>query len=279
MAIDHYENFPVASFLMPANIRQDVVNLYRFARYADDIADEGDALPAQRLRQLRNLHLALNSMALSNDSTPLPPFLDPKIEEICGPLAVTIRRQKLPISPLSDLLSAFEQDIQVQRYPNVSKLLDYCNRSANPVGRLMLHLFKHQTAQSLRQSDQICTALQLINFLQDVAIDFQKGRIYLPQDEMVAAGVSEQDIATSTLNDNWRNLMQLQVNRCRSLLKAGRPLGKTLSGRIGLEMRLIVEGGGRVLDKIEALKFDVFHQRPTLNLFDWLLIIWRAIKP
>jgi squalene synthase HpnC len=277
MAVDHYENFPVASRLMPAAIRQDVVNLYRFARYADDVADEGHDSPAQRLKKLRLLHLAVNSMALSNDSPATPPFSDPEIDAICRPLAATVKRHHLPISLLSDLLSAFEQDIQVQRYPNIKVLLDYCSRSANPIGRLMLGLFKHQSPQSNQQSDQICTALQLINFLQDVAIDFEKGRIYLPQDDMLKFGVTEADLASGHMTTGLQQLMQHHVAQCRTLLKLGQPLGRALSGRIGLELRLIIQGGQRVLEKIESVQYDIFKKRPTLKTFDWLLIFWRAL--
>jgi squalene synthase HpnC len=277
MAVEHYENFPVASRLMPSAIRQDVVNLYRFARYADDIADEGNDTPAKRLQKLRLLHLAVNSMALSNDSPATPPFSDPEIDRICRPLAATVKRHQLPIGLLSDLLSAFEQDVHVQRYPNNQVLLDYCSRSANPIGRLMLHLFKHHSTHSNQQSDQICTALQLINFLQDIAIDFEKGRIYLPQDDMLKFGVTEADLALGQMTTGLKHLMQQHVAYCRNLLKSGQPLGRALSGRKGLELRLIIQGGQRVLEKIESVQYDIFQKRPTLKTFDWLLIFWRAI--
>lgn len=277
MAVDHYENFPVASRLMPAAIRQDVVNLYRFARFADDIADEGHDTPVQRLQKLRLLHLAVNSMALSNDSPATPPFSDSQIDDICRPLATTVKRHQLPISLLSDLLSAFEQDIQIHRYPNNQVLLDYCSRSANPIGRLMLRLFKHHSPQSDQQSDQICTALQLINFLQDIAIDFEKGRIYIPQDDMLKFGVTEADLASGNISNGLQRLMQHRVTQCRNLLNSGQPLGRALSGRVGLELRLIIQGGQRVLEKIESVQYDIFKQRPTLKTFDWLLIFWRAI--
>jgi len=278
MAVDHYENFPVASRLMPGAIRQDVINLYRFARYADDIADEGHDTSAQRLQKLRLLHLAVNSMALSNDLPATHPFADPEIDTICKTLAATVKRHQLPISLLSDLLSAFEQDLQVKRYPNSKALFDYCSRSANPIGRLMLHLFKQHSPQSYQQSDQICTALQLINFLQDIAIDFEKGRIYIPQDDMLKFGVTEADLASGQMTISLQHLMQYHVAQCRSLLKSGQPLGSTLSGRIGLELRLIIQSGQRVLEKIESVQYDIFNRRPTLKTFDWLLIFWRAIK-
>jgi squalene synthase HpnC len=277
MAVDHYENFPVASRLMPKAIRQDVVNLYRFARFADDVADEGSDTPTQRLHKLRLLHLAVNSMALSNDSPAPPPFFDAGMEAVCRPMAATVKRHRLPVGLLSDLLSAFEQDIQVHRYSSNKVLLEYCSRSANPVGRLMLCLFKHQTPQAFEQSDQICTALQLINFLQDVAIDFQKGRIYIPQDDLQKFGITEADLASGRLSESWKQLMQHHVAQCRNLLKLGQPLGRALPGRLGLELRLIIQGGSRILDKIESVQYDTFRQRPVLKTYDWLLIFWRAI--
>jgi squalene synthase HpnC len=277
MAVDHYENFPVASRLMPSSIRQDVVNLYRFARFADDVADEGQDTPAQRLQKLKLLHVAVNSMALSNDSPPPPPSFDANLDAVCVSMAATVKRHHLPISLLSDLLSAFEQDIQVHRYPSNKVLLEYCSRSANPVGRLMLCLFKHQTPQAYEQSDQICTALQLINFLQDVAVDYQKGRIYLPQEDLQKYGVTEADLASGQTSGGWQQLMKQYVAQCRNLLKSGQPLGRALPGRLGLELRLIIQGGTRILDKIESVQYDVFRKRPILKPVDWLLIFWRAI--
>ena len=273
MAVDHYENFPVASLLMPKRIREDVVNLYRFARAADDVADEGDALPAQRLARLTEFRRALYEVAefgrINTD--------DAELESIFTPLAVSIARHRLPITLLNDLLLAFEQDVSVKSYASNHALDQYCARSANPVGRLMLHLFDQTDQTSLAQSDAICTALQRINFLQDVAIDLQKGRIYLPRQDMLSAGVSESQIEAGVVDQNWHTLMADQANRCKELLHFGQPLGRQLKGRVGLEIRLIVQGGLRVLEKLESVGFDVFRQRPVLVRTDWVKMFLRAL--
>lgn len=273
MAVDHYENFPVASLLMPKRIRQDVVNLYRFARAADDIADEGDALPTQRLARLTEFRRALYEAAefgrIATD--------DAELATIFTPLADSIARHRLPVTLLNDLLIAFEQDVSVKSYASNQALDQYCVRSANPVGRLMLHLFGRTDPASMAQSDAICTALQRINFLQDIAIDLKKGRIYLPQEDLLAAGVSSQQIEACVIDQNWRTLMRGQANRCKELLHFGQPLGRQLKGRVGLEIRLIVQGGLRVLEKLESADFDVFRRRPVLVRTDWVRMFWRAL--
>lgn len=267
MAVDHYENFPVASLLLPKRLRRAVTDIYRFARGADDVADEGDALPDARLAALQIYRDAI--VHIANGQPPAKLF---------QPLAQTISDHQLPLAPFLDLLSAFDQDIQQKRYENFSDLLDYCRRSADPIGTLMLHLYQTTDAASLQQSGAICSALQLINFLQDVAIDWQKERIYLPEEDLQRFGVTEQHIALEQTDAAWCALMQFQVNRARGLLKSGRPLGHTLKGRIGLELRLIIEGGLRILEKIEHVRFDVFRHRPTLRPHDWALMFWRALR-
>jgi squalene synthase HpnC len=267
MAVDHYENFPVASLLLPKHLHRPIKDIYRFARSADDIADEGDATPEKRLEALQEYRIALQQIASGH--APAAPFLA---------LAQTIRQHALPLQPFLDLISAFEQDIQQTRYPNYETLLDYCRRSANPVGTLMLHLYNTIDSRSLAQSDAICSGLQLVNFLQDVAIDWGKARVYLPADELKRFGVTIDDIAQARTHDAWCNLMQFQVDRCRDLLNSGKPLGRTLSGRIGLELRMIIQGGLRILEKIEHARFDVFRHRPTLNALDWVIMFWRALR-
>jgi len=274
MSVDHYENFPVASILLPADIRQDVVRLYRFARAADDIADEGDLTACQRRHQLTQFRQALVQIA---ENPSLPTTGDATLDTIFLPLSKTIHHHQLPLSLLTDLISAFEQDTQVKRYHTEQQLLAYCQRSANPVGRLMLHLFKQTDPQSLMQSDAICTALQRINFLQDVAIDLSKSRIYFPEDTMKAHGVTAQHLAQSQCDEAWASLMTEQIKICRHLMQLGKPLGKTLKGRIGLEIRLIMAGGLRILEKIESVGYDVFRNRPTLNKFDWIRVLARAL--
>lgn len=274
MAVDHYENFPVASLLLPANIRGDVVNLYRFARAADDIADEGNASAATRRAELARFRHALTLVSEHPETVSVG---DRSLDAIFLPLAKTIQVHRLPITPLNDLLSAFEQDTQVQRYRDEAQLMDYCRRSANPVGRLMLHLFRQTDDKSLVQSDAICTALQRINFLQDIAIDLRKQRIYLPQDALKSAGVTMEHLIQGQCDDAWQTLMRQQVALCRELMELGSPLGRRLKGKIALEMRLIIGGGLRILEKIEAVDFDVFHRRPTLNKLDWIRMLAKAL--
>jgi len=203
--------------------------------------------------------------------------LPASLSRIFVPLAATISQQQLPLVPFFDLLSAFEQDIQTKRYEDFAALQRYCERSANPVGRLMLYLYRHTDKASLAQSDAICTALQLINFVQDVAIDWQKDRIYLPNDEMQRFGVTSDTIDQQRCDLSFKNLMVFQIDRCRSLLKSGEPLGRSLSGRIGLELRLIMHGGWRILDLIEKKQYDIFRHRPTLAKSDWAILLWRGL--
>lgn len=273
MAVDHYENFPVASWLLPGPLREPVRHIYRFARSADDIADEGQASPAQRLALLGGYRAALATL---RDGQPLSPA-DP-CRALFEPLGRTIRQHALPFQPFFDLLSAFEQDVTVHRYADYGALLDYCSRSANPVGRLMLHLYGANDDESLRQSDALCTGLQLANFWQDVALDRDKGRLYLPQDALARHGVDEADIAHGRIGPAWRGLMREQADLARTLLWRGGPLAHRLGGRIGFELRLVVHGGLRILERLEQLHYDIFTHRPTLGRADWALLFWRALR-
>ncbi|WZB64112.1 squalene synthase HpnC [Achromobacter xylosoxidans] len=276
MPIDHYENFPVASLLLPRRLRGAVTDIYRFARAADDIADEGPASDVERQQQLAAFRAELHRIGAEPGATPAPG--DPALARIFGPLAATIARHQLPITPFYDLLSAFEQDIAVTRYQDYASLLDYCTRSANPVCRLMLHLFHAASPQNLEQSDAICTGLQLVNFWQDVRLDWHKHRVYLPQEDLRRHGVSDEDLAAARLTPAWRELMAFQVERTRALLHFGAPLARRLPGRIGLELRMVVQGGLRVLERIEAGGYDVFMNRPELGAKDWAIMLWRSIK-
>jgi len=262
MAVGHYENFPVASLLLPASLRGPVEIIYRFARSADDFADEGDDPPELRLQKLNDYRAQLAAPA-----TPL--FRD--VEKI-------IREHGLPVQLFEDLLDAFSQDVTQKRYQNYSQVLDYCRRSANPVGRLLLHLFKRTSDSDLRQSDAICSALQLINHWQDVDIDYTKGnRVYLPQDDMARFGVSERHLEEKICDRAWQALMKFQVDRARALMLSGANLGKTLTGRVGLEIRATVQGGLRILEKIEQAGYDVFRRRPVLKPLDWPLLLLKAV--
>jgi phytoene synthase len=251
MSVGHYENFPVASVLLPPRLRGPVGAIYWFARTADDFADEGDLPADERLARLDGYREALHGIAAGRPSSD-PPF---------ARLAAAIREHALPLQAFHDLLDAFSQDVVKQRYASFDELLDYSRRSANPVGLLMLHLFGAAGADNVRRSDAICTGLQLANFWQDVAIDWAKGRLYLPQDDLARFGVTEAQIAGG---------------RVDALLQSGAPLARALPGRIGWELRLVVQGGLRILERIDRAGGDVFRHRPVLRAPDWSLMFWRA---
>ena len=266
MSVGHYENFPVASILLPPRLRWPVSVIYRFARTADDFADEGDAPPAVRLAALDGYRAELDRIeAGAPPNAPL--FAD---------LAQVIRAHGLPIGLFRDLLDAFSQDVVKQRYATFAEVLDYCRRSANPVGRLLLHLFGAAHAPNLERSDAICSALQLINFWQDLAIDWRKGRVYLPREDLDRFGVSEAQLAAGDTGGGFAALMRFEVARSRAMLESGAPLAVSLRGRVGLELRMIVQGGLRILDKLAAVNGDVFGRRPVLGAFDWPLMAFRA---
>jgi len=267
MTARHYENFPVASLLLPPEFRQPVALIYRFAREADDFADEGDAPDAVRLAQLEAFRQEL--LRIEAGTPPAIPWFES--------LGELIRKYGLPIDAFHDLLSAFSQDVTKKRYADYGEALDYCRRSANPVGRLLLTLYGAATPRNLAYSDAICSSLQLINFLQDVAIDYQKERIYLPQDEMARFGISERQIAAGETGGNWSPFMAFQVDRTRALLQSGAPLGRILRGRLGLEMRMIIQGGARILAKTAAVDGDIYRHRPVLRWFDWPLMLMRSL--
>ncbi|HLP99046.1 MAG TPA: squalene synthase HpnC [Sideroxyarcus sp.] len=266
MPVDHYENFPVASILMPRRLRKPVAAIYHFAREADDIADEGDLPDAERLQKLDDFRDEL--MHIAADETPLLPLF--------RHLAAEVREHDLPLQPFHDLLDAFSQDVVKKRYADYHELLDYCRRSANPVGNLLLHLYGEATPVNLAYSDAICSSLQLINFWQDVAKDWHIGRVYLPQDDLARFGVTEQQIAQGIADDHWRALMKFEVDRARALMLQGAPLGSILTGRIGLEMRMIIAGGLRILDKLEAADYDMFNRRPVLRPLDWVIMLAKS---
>ncbi|THF66230.1 squalene synthase HpnC [Pseudothauera nasutitermitis] len=272
MPVDHYENFPVASWLLPARLREPVEAIYAFARGADDVADEGDAAPAERLARLDDYRAGLAAIA-AGEPCPVA-ALAPMFER----LARNVRAFDLPLGLFHDLLDAFAQDVVKKRYADFAELADYCHRSANPVGRLLLRLYRVEDAEALAQSDRICSALQLINFWQDAGVDRAKGRIYLPADEMARFGVTETAIGHGTVDAPWRALMDFQVQRARAMMRAGAPLARRLPGRIGWELRLIVLGGLRILEGIEAVGYDVFTRRPRLHKNDGLRLAWRALN-
>jgi phytoene synthase len=272
VSVGHYENFPVASWLVPPRERRAVVAIYRFARGADDLADEGDALPEARLAALARYASAVDAI----DAGRPDPILD---EAPFAEVARAVREHGLPTRLFADLLSAFAQDVTVRRYADFAALNDYTRRSADPVGRLLLALYRRDSDDNLALSDAICTGLQLANFWQDVAIDWTKGRVYLPQDDLARHGVSEGQIAEGRCDDAWRALMRFQCARARALLVRGRPLASRLPWRLGLELRAVVAGGIAIVDRIDAVGGDVFRARPTLSGADWALVGWRALLP
>jgi squalene synthase HpnC len=267
MPVEHYENFPVASLLLPRRLRRPIEAVYRFARGADDIADEGDASDEERLRGLAAYAAELDR--IERGQTPESPAF--------AELATIVAEWKLPLPLFHDLLDAFAQDVTKKRYADFPELMDYCRRSANPVGRLLLCLFDRTSADNLRCSDAICSALQLINFWQDIAVDWDKGRVYLPQEDLARFGIDEQAIAERRHTPEWAALLDFQVERSRRLILAGAPLVRELPGRVGWEIRLTVQGGLRILERIERARGDVFRARPRLGPADWPRMAGRAL--
>ncbi len=267
LAQAHYENFPVASALLPMRLRKPIGMIYSFARQADDFADEGDLTPDQRLALLDGFRQELDRI---RDKTP-------PATEFFVSLQATIEEHHLPLVPFYDLLDAFSQDVTKSRYADFGEVIDYCRRSANPIGRLLLHLYGKATPRNIGMSDAICSSLQIINFLQDVAIDYKKDRIYFPQDEMRKYRIEESQIATANTSGTWGLFMEFEINRARKLLQSGAPLGLVLPGRIGLEMRTIIAGGERILQKLHKSRGDMFNQRPVLKPWDWAYMLYRAV--
>ena len=271
MPVDHYENFPVASWLCPARLRPAVEAIYAFARTADDIADEGDASPAQRLDDLAAYRLDLHAAAGGGGwSTRWP--------QVFAPLASVMHRHRLPIDPLSALLDAFTQDVTVCRYADRPSLLDYCARSANPVGRLLLHLYGIDAAAALARSDAICTALQLANFWQDIGVDVRRGRLYVPAEDCRRHGVDPDALLAGDDGPPVRALVRDMVGWARQLMGAGAPLVRQLPGRAGWELRFVVQGGLRILERIDRLGGATMTTRPTLGVADAPAIAWRALS-
>lgn len=274
-AIRHYENFPVASWLCPASLRPAVAAIYWFARTADDLADEGGDPPAQRLADLAAYGTDLASCAADRE-------VSPRWRHVFEPLGDAIGRFALPLAPLQDLLSAFRQDVVKTRdgagYADRAELLGYCSRSANPVGRLLLHLYGIRDADALARSDDICTALQLANFWQDLSVDLPRGRFYLPASECRAHGLDPLAPASWPAHPQARQLVAAQVAWARGLMRSGAPLVHQVPGRAGWELRLVVQGGLRILDRVEAIGFDSFRVRPRLGAADLPVLLWRAVR-
>jgi squalene synthase HpnC len=277
--IEHYENFPVASVLCPAHLRAPISAIYHFARTADDIADEGSASAQERLDALATYRQQL--VWVSEHPKVDTSRLDTRWSKAFGALGCAIHQHHLPVPLLHDLLDAFAQDIAKTEdragYADEAELRDYCRRSANPVGRLLLHLYGVKGSVALLQSDAICTALQLINFWQDPSVDIPRGRFYFTAAAKARHQVQEADLRALRQTPAITAMLKQCVSEARSTMAAGAPLVHSLPGRAGWELRLVVQGGLRILDKIEALHFATLQQRPTLHAWDFVVMAWRAL--
>lgn len=263
MAQQHYENFPVASRLLPKAARPHIAAIYAFARVADDLADEGDLTDAARISALEvwqwRLHEALAGRIEADGS---------EAEHIFTALSSTIQEFNLEVQLFEDLLSAFCQDVLVKRYETWADLIDYCRRSAAPVGRLVLRVCGYRDTKLDAQSDAICHALQLTNFWQDIAVDWKKGRVYVPREISAASGADEASLARGEWTAEWEDALRGAAGRTRALFDEGRPLVDTVRGRLRYELRATWLGGVRILDKLEARRFDSLHHRPKLGWMD-----------
>ena len=266
LAKDHYENFPVASFLIPKKFRKDVAIVYWFARSADDLADEGNVSPEKRLNELNNFENEfLKSLKGESDNF------------YFNQLAKTINDKKLSVEKFLDLLSAFKQDVVKKNYENFDEVLDYCKRSANTVGRILLELVNVKEKEALIYSDKICSALQLTNFYQDTVIDIEKGRNYYPQNEMQLLNVTNKMFELKKNNPNIIALVKHNVERAQSLFDEGKNLLKYLNGRFKIEIKWTIAGGEKVLDKIRKNDYNVFAQRPKLDKMDFMSLFIKSI--
>jgi phytoene synthase len=265
-ASSHYENFPVVSLFVPRRLRKHVAVIYKYARMADDLADEGDVLPAKRISALNEMESNLKFALEDKGNNPF-----------YRALSSTINEMQLTPSYFFDLLKAFRQDVEVKRYNTFDGLLDYCRYSANPVGRIILELFGERDPGLALLSDKICTALQLTNFYQDVCIDYAKGRIYIPLEEMKSFGVNENDFELKKINTNFKQLIKLQVHRARELFLLGRPLLEHLPRPLNYEIKWTILGGEKILSRIEANGCDVLSHRPHIGKLEYFNLLIKSI--
>ncbi len=265
-AAGHYENFPVASFLIPRRLRKHVAIVYKFARIADDIADEGNDSPEERLKKLSEFEYDFRSALKSGSKNPFWAALINTIDEF-----------NLSPGYFLDLISAFKQDVVKSRYADFGELLDYCKRSANPVGRLILELWKINDEKAKYFSDKVCTALQLTNFYQDVSVDLKKNRIYIPLNEIEKFGVKENDFYKSEINDKFKKLMIYQIERTEKLFNEGEQLLDYLYGLLKYEIAWTILGGKKILYKIKKNDYNVLKKRPALHKFEFIGLFFKAI--
>jgi phytoene synthase len=262
----------VASRLLPAESRGHIAAIYAFARVADDFADEGDRAAATRLALLDDWQTRLRGAASG-----IPADDGTEEAAIFTALGETMRVCRLPVSLFEDLLSAFRQDVLVRRYETWSDLLDYCRRSANPIGRLVLRVAAYDDPRLDRQSDAVCTALQLTNFWQDLERDWQKGRVYVPHDLLAASGADLGDLDRRRMTREWQAALSEASRRTRALFAEGRGVADGVRGRLRWELRATCAGGDRILTRLEQTAFDVFGHRPRLGWRDALPIAWRVL--
>ncbi len=273
LARSHYENFPVASWLVPRRMRPHVAAIYAFARIADDWADEGTATAGERRARLAAWRARM--MAAATPDAPIPEGPHPCVFEA---LRHTMAACAIEPSLLDDLISAFEQDVETQRYETWDAVFDYCRRSANPVGRLVLRIAGRRDARLDAASDAVCTALQLANFWQDLAIDWERGRLYVPRECYAAHGASPETLDPAALTDAWIATMADCVGRARTLFLRGRCVAGEMPGRLGWELRLTWLGGMRILERLERTRFDTVRHRPSLGAADVPAIAWRFLR-
>ena len=267
LASEHYENFPVISFFLPKEIRKDVAIIYWFARTADDFADEGTGGVKERISLLNFFEERFRNLLKSEFENSLEMAL-----------FTTIKNRNLTGSYFLDLLSAFKQDVEKNRYPDFDEILDYCRRSANPVGRLVLELNGIKNDDANQYSDKICTALQLTNFYQDTIIDFQKGRIYYPEDEMKKFQVDEKVFEIKENNFNFQQLLKHNIDRTQVMFDEGKNIFEYLKGKLKLQIKWTVKGGEEILKKIRAANFDVLNKRPELTKLDIIKLFFASVR-
>ena len=266
LAREHYENFPVASFLVPAAMRPHIAAIYAFARRADDIADEPGIPTDERIRLLDGW---LSRVQRAADGGPPAMSRHPEGDDlIFDALGETVRRHALPLDLFQDLLSAFRQDVTTTRYATWAHVMDYCRRSANPVGRLVLRVAGYADPRMDAASDAVCTALQLTNFWQDLGRDWDNGRLYVPLEDLARAGAREADLADRKMTAAWQTVTGVMLQRTRELFLEGRSVCDAVRGRLKWELRLTWLGGWRILEKVERARRESFDERPTLGTAD-----------
>jgi len=265
IARGHYENFPIASWFVPKEIRKYIWAIYAFARIADDYADEPGYTLAERMDNLSQWGQYLNECYNGNPT-----------HRVFAALAEAVERFQIPVELFQNLLTAFRSDVTVKRYETYEEVLEYCRNSANPIGRLMLLLFNYRSETMMELSDHICTALQLTNFWQDISVDLQKDRIYLPLEDLEEFAYSEQDLLNRKFDDRFRNLMAFQVHRTAELFVEGKPLLSRIGKDLSRELRITWNGGTRILQKIHKQDYNVLNQRPALTKVDKVGLLFRS---